>query len=159
MKQQKKFFYRVVAGLLLSGFVCWGVQAASYELTRKSARIVASQNIKNYTITVSESAVNPGDHINSLGVHSDGYYYTCAINKGGTTLSTMVIRKWKGYRASNIEILPIKLLRQGKVMAEIQFSCSSVETTMCDCIITQPAPDDVYDAGIINWRAIEISGA
>jgi hypothetical protein len=158
MKQQRKVFMRLVCGLMLFGIVCWGVQAASHVLTRASSRVVASQEYRGYTFTINETPVNPNDHMSSMGVHSDGYYYTCIVSRAGSILSTMNAREWKGFRATRASIEPLRLYRTNKIMLEMQICSDTGPQTDVDCMIAPPPSDEHFSAGQIQWQSAEIDG-
>ncbi|MDR3707829.1 MAG: hypothetical protein P4L33_05995 [Capsulimonadaceae bacterium] len=158
MLPQRKLFVRTVAGLLVFGVVTIGLRAASHEINRASTTTVATLSQADYTFTVKETPLNPNDHINSLGIHSDGYYYQCEISKGKEIVSTYVIRRWKGFHGQQVSIMPLQLKTHRRLMAEIEIVPDSGPTIVADCIISPPAPDDQFGGGIVNWRGFEMEG-
>lgn len=158
MPQNKKLFFRTVIGALSFGVVTIGLQAASHELYRAATRTVAKLNDRNYTFTVAETPVHPNDHLNSLGIHSDGYYYTCTVSRDGQQLSSFDIRREYGFHAEQVSITPLTLLTRQRLMVEVEITPDSGNSSVADCIILPPAPDERYGSGIINWRAFDMAG-
>ncbi|HEY3329674.1 MAG TPA: hypothetical protein VGK19_06620 [Capsulimonadaceae bacterium] len=158
MSQHRKLFLRTVIGLVLFGLVTMGLQAASHVITKATTRTVATLALNGYSVDVGETAVNPNDRMNSRGIHEDGYYYTCTLKRAGTLASTYIVRRGRGFRAEQVSINPMQLLKNQRLMVEVEFRPTSGNTIVADCVITPPAPEDKFGAGIVDWRALEMSG-
>jgi len=158
MTTKRKSFYQTVIGAISFSVVTIGLQAASHELHRNTTATVATLNDRDYKFVVSQTPVNPNDHMNSLGIHSDGYYYNCSVLRQGLLVSSFVVRRQTGFHAREVTITPHQFQRERRVMAQIDIVPDSGNAVVADCIISPPASDDRYGAGIFDWRAFDISG-
>ena len=158
MFTQRKFFIRTVTGLILFGLVTIGLRAASHVVTKAATKTVAEYKNRNYRLVIGETAANPDDHMNSMGVHAEGYIYSCTLYRFKVPVSTYTVRREKGFRATEVNIEPLKILHNPRVMLDVEFRNNSETSVVADCMITPPALDDKYGSGIVQWRTLENTG-
>ena len=156
MPHERKIFLRTVSGLILFGVVTIGIQAASHEYNRARTATVAQLDIKGYRVMVGETAQNPNDHMDSRGIHDDGYVYTCTLFKNGVAVSSYIVHREKGFHAEQVSIDPLALRNNSRVMVEIELRPASAASVVTDCMIEPPATDDKFGTGVIDWRTLDM---